>query len=417
MRNWSIALAVFGLVLIGGVAEAADYYVSKSGSDGNAGTLSAPFLTINHGVSRLVAGDTLWVREGVYQETLLYNVPSGTSWSNKVRIAADPGHTVWMAPTSGSSVQVLSFAGSANYGSSGEQKYIEFDGINIDARQVGNAVKIEGAAGYNAHHIRIQNAELISRYTAVLATCQSASNIGFNEFINLRVHHSADPTLFAIPLYIQCSDNLVERCEMWDGNGGGVQIYNQYVGDAQASRNIVRNNIIRDLVLSADTRIDGIIVGRGVGNKIYNNLIYGISGPANTFGIQVYHGTDTEIYNNTVYGIGRTGIHLETGSTNAVLRNNISYGSGTAFQNNGSGTTLSNNLFDSNPLFADVSSGNFQLQAGSPAIDTGVAIGLVSQDLVGIHRPQGGAYDIGALERSSGSTGLTAPTGIHLISN
>src|SRR5207245_951499 len=35
------------------------YYVSTTGSDSNAGSLAAPFLTINHGLGVLNAGDTL----------------------------------------------------------------------------------------------------------------------------------------------------------------------------------------------------------------------------------------------------------------------------------------------------------------------------------------------------------------------
>lgn len=50
------------------------------------------------------------------------------------------------------------------------------------------------------------------------------------------------------------------------------------------------------------------------------------------------------------------------------------------------------------PLFVDAANGNLQLQAGSPCIDTGTAAGAPDADILGILRPQGGGYDMGAYE-------------------
>src|SRR4029077_18304051 len=65
-------------------------FVATTGSNGNAGTQAAPYLTLNYAVTQLHAGDTLWVRSGTYHESLISNIPSGTSWTNKVRVAAYP---------------------------------------------------------------------------------------------------------------------------------------------------------------------------------------------------------------------------------------------------------------------------------------------------------------------------------------
>ena len=49
------------------------YYVAPSGSggdDNNAGTLAAPFETIAYALTQLSAGDTLYLREGTYRETI-----------------------------------------------------------------------------------------------------------------------------------------------------------------------------------------------------------------------------------------------------------------------------------------------------------------------------------------------------------
>ena len=61
-----IAVGILGLPL----AQAGNYYVSPSGSDTAPGTLSQPFKTIQKAATVMVAGDTAYIRAGVYRETV-----------------------------------------------------------------------------------------------------------------------------------------------------------------------------------------------------------------------------------------------------------------------------------------------------------------------------------------------------------
>ena len=57
------------------------YYVapaSSGGDNNNAGTLAAPFETLQYGVNQLTSGDILYIREGVYRETITID-EDGTS--------------------------------------------------------------------------------------------------------------------------------------------------------------------------------------------------------------------------------------------------------------------------------------------------------------------------------------------------
>ena len=73
-------------VILGGVCcllgcielSAAEYFVAKEGADGNSGLLEAPFSTIGNAVKVLKPGDTLFIREGVYRESVTLNC-SGTA--------------------------------------------------------------------------------------------------------------------------------------------------------------------------------------------------------------------------------------------------------------------------------------------------------------------------------------------------
>src|SRR5262245_26330679 len=106
-------------------ASAPIYYVSTTGSDQGNGTVSGPWRTIRCTATRLRAGDTLLVRGGTYDDWLDNPQLAGTSWDASIRIAAYPKETVWMIPSGGSFA--IDFASA--------QQYIEFDGINIDARR------------------------------------------------------------------------------------------------------------------------------------------------------------------------------------------------------------------------------------------------------------------------------------------
>ncbi|MGC6432288.1 MAG: T9SS type A sorting domain-containing protein [Jejuia sp.] len=50
---------------------AKEIYVAKNGSDSNLGTIESPYLTIAKAASQAIAGDVVYIREGVYEETLV----------------------------------------------------------------------------------------------------------------------------------------------------------------------------------------------------------------------------------------------------------------------------------------------------------------------------------------------------------
>lgn len=53
-----------------GSAQAADIYVAKTGDDLSDGSMATPYQTIGQAASVAQAGDTVYIREGTYEETL-----------------------------------------------------------------------------------------------------------------------------------------------------------------------------------------------------------------------------------------------------------------------------------------------------------------------------------------------------------
>jgi len=339
-----------GLLVLGFAArsEAATYYVSTYGQDGQtcaqAQSSDTPKGSITGGIGCLAAGDTLLVRGGMYNEAIYNLVPSGTSWDNKVRVAAYPGEVVWMSPQAGvGGGHVLAFAAA--------QSYIEFDGINLDASQLEyGPLKIETWAGANPHHIRVMNAELVGNpnqsQQGIIVIDAVAGSLGGDEFINLKIHGGGTND-FNHGMYLEASDIVVDNCDISDWSGAGIQIYNGY---GVPQRNItIRNTMIHNLrATSSGQRHWGIIVGGAAADSRFDgNTIFNIPNDGgSSAGILIYQGSGMVIYNNALYEGPSTGIDLEPGSVNALVVNNTSCGHPAGdYIDYGTGTSAANNLF------------------------------------------------------------------------
>lgn len=71
---WVILLAAI-VAMPSTSAFATDYYVATDGNDSDAGTIGAPFATIQKAADSMAAGDTCYIRGGTYRETVDLNTP------------------------------------------------------------------------------------------------------------------------------------------------------------------------------------------------------------------------------------------------------------------------------------------------------------------------------------------------------
>jgi hypothetical protein len=129
MRNPSIARAVIFVVVVmltqslaGQIG--ATYYVSKKGSDGNPGTIGAPWLTIQHAANAVSAGATVYVFGGIYNESV--NFPSSGTASAPITFQSYPGQT---AVIDGTGLKVKGTQGLIDI--VGSRSYITISGFEI----------------------------------------------------------------------------------------------------------------------------------------------------------------------------------------------------------------------------------------------------------------------------------------------
>ena len=321
-------------------SEAATYYVATNGNDSNPGTQIQPFRTLTKGVNALKAGDTLYLRAGVYSSIDANTIPSGTSWTSTTTIASYPGEKATLTPHN-SVLPILHFS-SGNH-------HIILDGLILD----GSSGRLDGIKiSDGGHHIRFINGEIKNAgQNGILLGAP-----GGNEFINCKVHDNGGRGLHDLwhvglehGVYITDSNSVIDNCDtynhrygtgihMFSGNGGipdnwtikNSRIYNNLhtgILMQDAKRALVYNNIVWG-------NLTGILA-RNNGMRILNNTVYGNSSP----GIWIQHdgtgdfpeqGSGATVANNIVTNnnasFGSGGIYVEMGTTGAVVRNNLSSG-------------------------------------------------------------------------------------------
>jgi MYXO-CTERM domain-containing protein len=415
---------------------AAEYYVSPSGSDTNAGTQAAPFATLQKANNTASAGDTIWMRGGTYSTTGQITLSkSGTSDTNRTKIWAYPGE-----------VPVLNFSNYSLASSTSDKPAITVSGswMHLKGLEIGPA-KV-GASGSHSY--------------SLLRTSGSASN---NTFELLNIHDAFGPGLF---IDTGNGGNLILNCDshgnydingsQGDGqNGDGFGVHYQTSGPSTIIRgcrawanaddgyDLISQEIPVIIENSWAFRIgvgggngNGFKVGSsktGIRHLVRQNVAWGNAAA----GFYANHSSGGNTwYNNTSYNNGTqynllassfdssgsvTGTITLTGSLAHIMKNNIGYpnknsnmgGVDTQFNTWDLGITPAASDFASisdtgcdGPRAADGSLPTacaiLRLTAGSKMIDKGTNVGLPYSGSA----PDLGAYEYGAAAVTGGTTGV-----------
>jgi len=292
------AFALILVVATAGSAHATTFFVSTDGNDGNSGSMDSPWQTLRFAVQQLRAGDTLYLRGGVYTggdnviDSQAYPVASGSSWGDAITVAGYPGESVTMLPPNFASGIKMTH---------GSPSYWIFQDFVVDMSNQSYGTGMGATAVYvadGANHIRLLRMEVKNNQGNGVGFSNSNGNSAFNEVINSSIHDNGrfPGVNMGYGLYVDTSDNLIEGNEIYNNGGYGLHFYDNS-GAHEVNRNVIRNNHIYGNATHGGTNY-GIVIAWGSDNVVDGNTIEGNRG-----GIQVYTGSsNTLVINNRISG-------------------------------------------------------------------------------------------------------------------
>ena len=395
-----IYVTLIALLTVGSLS-ASNRYVSPLGSDGDGKSWANAVHTIAQAIWNVGAGDTMFIAEGVYNESISaqsgatylggYNAETGERDPELYESCIDgTGLTSWLL-------------------------------VKYDAAPENN-ILVDGLIFQNANHATWGAAGIFLRGNMTINNCvfrnlTSSSNAGaiFVEKVD------------DIPAVI--SNCLFENCTATDGTNGTGAIRNS--GNAIIENCIVRNcvggiggirndaGIVRNCVLyNNHSDYNGCLYGGGtfINNTICNNTGTRYAGCRVT----------GKMVNNVFWGNTTTYEHINYVASGAGSSNNVG--------DVGEGITLglaADNIDPAGPNFRNptgfggrprteaekiaVTKADFSLTDASTALlDAGEATQAPATDLAGVTRPKGSGVDIGAYEYDPNAVVISV-TGVTLL--
>ncbi len=430
---------------------ARNFYVSPSGNDSNTGEIDSPLKTISYAQSKLSPGDTLFIREGIYQE--LVHIDNSGNKSNPIVFTAYPNEKVvidggnelpshdWgaLVTLSGSYIHAMGFE-VRNSNVTG--KFKGGEGIRL-INGIHNRISF-----MEVHHSGDHGIEVRADY-AIVEDCEVYLN-AWNNIEHKETEGWANGISFAREPSNGITDHgIIRRCVVYNNHGEGIDAFeanditiedcvsydnwtmNLYVSDATnclVQRNIVYNsptstfplrNDYRSGITLADEVSDGTAIPHSANNVVINNFIY--NADLSAFGWTLVPNTgltNVLIANNTIVdgGISAGSRSDEIVHENSRIMNNIIDGNIRIAENQGIFFSYNNWTVPppaavkgtgdiiGDPLIAFSGSSDpgsltrdyFKLLENSPCINTGIPVTYVKEDFFSNSRnsrPDIGGYE------------------------
>ena len=415
---------VFLLTAAASSGYSATYYVSITGNDGHAGTEQQPWATLQHAVDSIAPGDTILVEAGTYAGCRIGN--PGSPQAPKTLEAAPNAHVLVNKPgpdnRHDSVIEVENFALTmsdwvvAGFEVTNSPKYgIDVrvtERITVENNHVHNSA-LTGIFTAFSNHILIQSNE--TDHNGEHGIYQSNSSV----YPVIRANLSHDNASAGIHMNGDISEQpgnglveyaTVEDNQIWENGLKGASGINCDGVDGSIFRNnLLYNNHASGISLYA---IDG--AHGSSNNKVYNNTI--VMAPNSRFVINIPDDgvapppVGNQVENNILYTPDSFhGSVLIASSAVSGFFSDYNVVVGHFSDDNGNssiplaqwqalGHDLHSVVATPAQLFVNAAANNYQLKAGSPAIDKGTALLDVPYDILGVKRPQGSAWDIGCYE-------------------
>jgi parallel beta-helix repeat protein len=345
MRTKLIA-ATFSLVLCSATANAATLYVSLSGNNANAGTQAAPFRTLTWAGVKAKAGDTVYVRGGVYNESV--NIESVGTAAAPIVFRSYPGETAIYDGTGLTNTVLFSL---------NQTDYVEasnFEVRNASTIAVSGWMTKHTTFRNNVVHHAVRNGIYFGYDSPGMS---SDATIEGNQVYNCVLENSAHAMQggWASTVTVHHTERArVADNRIWNNDGEAVAV-------------ILSNNVTVTGNENYDNFSQGVYLDNSRFNKVDGNLIYSTGNTryfrdgypgmgiaiANEFYDYSNPSSDNTIINNIIvntrWGFLYGNFELGGGLKNTVIANNTFYKSSQAmieiWQDAHANSVVENNVF------------------------------------------------------------------------
>lgn len=373
-RTW-LSMVCFLLVFFVAAARGADYYVDGvTGSDSGTGTAEDPFLTVNRAVDVASGDDIIYIRPGVYHESIRLEDPALQGIS-LVGLPGEGGYPVIHSADPGShTIEVKDFSG------------------------------------------RIEHLEITGATDAIGINLVGDDNgVTTGRILDCRIHGNSTGVHLTTTGSTRSCDPLVRANSIYENRTRGIGFMNYATGTVEAN-DVFHNG--SGLLDSTGIGVSGHAAPRIVNNTIHENYNAGISirdfaAPVIINNTIVRHDIDGEIVDGTAIRILQN-----QGIDSLDIRNNIIAWNilGLVSQMRRPCSGNRHNLLWQNsradytgfvagpgdlaadPGLVAPGAGDFHLSAGSVCIDAAESVASVQLDMDGESRSMGDGPDIGADE-------------------
>jgi hypothetical protein len=398
------------------------YFVSPTGNNANAGTATAPWHSVVKAKNTAVAGDIIYLMNGVNENGLesssasLALAKSGSA-SLPIALVAFPGATATIGSSTGQSYGIRTTSASNYWVLAGLTLRGAFSALSVANsstwRVISNDISCPNGSGSGAcvdfsgvtnmslyrnrvHDVGSTTSTSLKLYQGVLFDAGSNGiDFGWNEIANVRSCRALQFSSDTGKLYnISVDNNLIHdsRCD-----GINFATVDPALGSVRAYNNVIYRTGTGPAPGGVESNYACINVGAAgsAAVLVQNNTLYDCGRRANGDSGAISASAAVTVVNNIIVAAatGETYLAPNSLTTRFSGNNNLFFGAGTA-------PSFSSASVNADPKFIDSVNANFQLQSGSPAIDRGANTGI-TRDMLQAPRPSGAAYDMGAYEFTS----------------
>jgi hypothetical protein len=362
--------------------------------------------TIQAGITAAATGDTVLVSAGTYYENINFSGKAIT-----VTSASGPAATIIDGSKGGYSYTVTF--------STSEKLTSIIGGFTIQNGYEGN-VYINGASPTITGNVIASTTpssaavSLFSGGGLIQGNLMTSTNGGINATVDNGMQIVGNLIVgvngTAVNLYGSEGTEVVQQNSILANASNGIYYY-PFSGKATFSQNVVVGNKSTGMVWAAAT---GPIVA--VSNTISNNQSECCGSGASEL-IADPINSDITLQNNLIVATGTSAAMdcTNSGAAAAFTNNDVYSAGGSAYTSNCPDQTGTSGNISVDPLFADLLSGNYHIQSGSPAVNAGSnsAPSEPSTDFDGDPRTVGGTIDMGADEYNSPTTVALSAYALH----